>query len=88
MLPTVPTKSDLRKINSSEYSIKDVVIKRFHLNRARSWDFVHGINSVKTENISVSLRNRTVLGKKRMAKRLCVTNVTGPLLTCFVVIFT
>ena len=26
--------------------------------------------------------------KKRMAKRLCVTNVTGLLLACFVVIFT
>ena len=26
--------------------------------------------------------------KKRMAKHLCVTNVTGLLLMCFVVIFT
>ena len=26
--------------------------------------------------------------KKRTAKRLCITNVTGLLLTCFVVIFT
>ena len=90
LLPTVPTKSNLRKSQKSkQYYTKDVVVKRFHLNRATSWDFVQGMNSVKTEKISVSLRNmQDGTRKKRVAERLCVTNVTGPLLACFVVIFT
>ena len=37
--------------------------------------------------IIVSLRNRTAR-KRRTAKRVCVTNVTGLLLVCVVVIFT
>ena len=36
----------------------------------------------------MSLRNRTAERKGVTVKRLCVTNVTGLLLACFVMIFT
>ena len=43
---------------------------------------------VRLRKFTVSEFTQQDVRKKRTAKRLCVTNVTGLLLACFVVIFT